>query len=158
MNIDKDSYFLEKAIDRAIKNISENGGPFGALIVENGTIISESGNRVRIINDPTAHAEVEAIRKACATKNTYSLENCTIYCSCEPCPMCLSAIYWARISRIVFAASKLDAARAGFDDKYIYDEIAKPIDLRTIETIQIETKKNTDAFKKWAAYIDKLDY
>ncbi|MFO7868397.1 MAG: nucleoside deaminase [Bacteroidales bacterium] len=149
MTTNKDLVFLKHAIEIAHKNIQKNGGPFGAVITENDAIIAESGNNVRIINDPTAHAEIEAIRKACKNKNTYSLENCTIYSSCEPCPMCLSAIYWARISRVVFSSSKTDASDAGFDDNFIYKEIQKPIEERFIPTYQIKTIESKIVFDLW---------
>lgn len=149
---------LEKAIEIANCNIDIDGGPFGAVISENDTIISESGNKVRIINDPTAHAEIEAIRIACKTKDSFTLENCTIYSSCEPCPMCLGAIYWAKISRIVFASTRFDAAKAGFDDNAIYQEILLPLGERNIETIHLQNSKADSVFKKWIEIDKKLEY
>lgn len=158
MHDENDRFFLEKAVKISLQNISKGGGPFGAVIVEDNTILAESGNAVRIINDPTAHAEIEAIRKACAKKQSYSLEGCTIYSSCEPCPMCLSAIYWARISRIVFAASRYDAEQAGFSDNFLYHELVQPLSLRSIPTEQIPIEKTKIAFKKWNDFLDKLSY
>lgn len=149
---------LEKAIEIANCNIDFGGGPFGAVISENNLIISESGNKVRIINDPTAHAEIEAIRIACKTKGSFTLENCTIYSSCEPCPMCLGAIYWAKISRIVFASTRVDAAKAGFDDNTIYEEIQLPVGDRKIETIHLQNAKADSVFKKWIEIDKKLEY
>ena len=158
MNTEEDLFFLQKTIEIAHKNIDLGGGPFGAVIVENSKIISESGNQVRIINDPTAHAEVQAIRIACKKINSYSLENCTIYCSCEPCPMCLGAIYWAKISRIVFAASRNDAAQGGFDDNKIYLELAKNIQAREIPTTQIQSSQAKNVFTTWIQNNNKLEY
>lgn len=158
MNIKNDSFFLQKAIEIANQNIELGGGPFGAIIVENNAIISESGNKVRLINDPTAHAEIEAIRIACKKKNSYTLENCTIYSSCEPCPMCLGAIYWAKISKIIFASSRHDAAIGGFDDNKIYVELSKKIKERDITTIQIQSEEAQEVFKKWMKIKDKLSY
>lgn len=153
-----DSTFLHRAIEIAHSNIDNGGGPFGAVITYKNNIIAESGNMVRIQNDPTAHAEIEAIRKACATLQNYSLEHCTIYSSCEPCPMCLGAIYWAKINRIVFASSRFDAAAAGFDDKLIYDEILLPIAQRTVTTVSAPLQIADDVFKKWIEFDKKLRY
>jgi len=158
MDNKNDIIFLERAISIALNNIQKGGGPFGAIIVENNQIISESGNQVRIINDPTAHAEIQAIRKACSIKKSFSLENCTIYTSCEPCPMCLGAIYWAKISRIIFASSRQDAATAGFDDNKIYIELSKDIKMREIPTNQINTLNALNVFKNWVDYNNKLEY
>lgn len=155
---EQDNFFLAKAIEIASQNIDKGGGPFGAIITENNEILCDGGNMVRINNDPTAHAEIEVIRKACKIKNSYSLENCTIYCSCEPCPMCLGAIYWAKISRIVFASSRKDAANAGFDDNFIYEEIEVDISNRSKNTIQIDLEIAHDVFKKWNNFNNKLVY
>lgn len=155
---DFDKKCIAKAIEIANKNIDIGGGPFGAVIAENNQIISESGNKVRIINDPTAHAEIEAIRNACSIKKSFSLENCTLYASCEPCPMCLGAIYWAKITRVIFASNRTNAAEAGFDDNFIYEDISKPITHRSIETIQVEIKEAQDVFKKWIDLNNKLPY
>jgi guanine deaminase len=158
MNTQDDIRFLKRAIELSEKNIAKGGGPFGAVIVADNTILAESGNNVRIHNDPTAHAEVEAIRMACKKKKSFSLENCTIYASCEPCPMCLSAIYWAKISRIVFAASRSHAAEAGFNDAFLYEEMQQDIASRSIPTIQIQLEDTNKVFKKWADYMHKLMY
>lgn len=155
---DSDTTFLLRAIEIANTNIDKGGGPFGAVITLKNNIIAESGNMVCPHNDPTAHAEVEAIRKACTSLQSFSLEDCTIYSSCEPCPMCLGAIYWAKITRIVFASNRNDAAKAGFNDKYIYNEILLPIEQRTIQTISHPLKLADNVFKKWNEIDSKLRY
>jgi tRNA(Arg) A34 adenosine deaminase TadA len=153
-----DRMFLEKAIEKSIKNIDEGGGPFGALIVKEDRVIASSGNHVTLSNDPTAHAEISAIREACKILGTFSLEGCTLYSSCEPCPMCLGAIYWARLDKLVFAASKEDAKDAGFDDSFIYEEIQTPMDKRKIRTIQELRNEALEAFDKWKKMEDKTEY
>ncbi len=153
-----DEQFLQQAIEIAEKNISLGGGPFGAIIVENNEIIASSGNEVRIINDPTAHAEVQAIRKATKIKSNFSLENCTIYSSCEPCPMCLGAIYWAKIPRLIFGASRQDAATGGFDDEFIYTELSLPLNERKIKTLKLSLPSAKSIFEKWINLNDKLKY
>jgi len=135
------------------------GGPFGAVVVNaEGEIIGKGSNEVTSSNDPTAHAEVVAIRNACKAIEDFQLDGCTIYCSCEPCPMCLGAIYWARPDRIVFASSRTDAADAGFDDEFIYKEIPLPVDKRTIHTEQHLREEGLDVFKKWKEMEAKIDY
>lgn len=158
MHNSQDEHFLQITIEIAEKNIAIGGGPFGAIIVKNGNIIASSGNKVRIMNDPTAHAEIEAIRLACSKIKSFSLENCTIFSSCEPCPMCLGAIYWAKISRLVYGASKKDAARGGFDDNKIYTEIAKPNEDREIPTFHLALPEAQQVFEKWINTPDKLKY
>ena len=154
-----DNYFIEKAIDLALENVkSGNGGPFGAVIVKNGEIIATGTNSVTTENDPTAHAEVNAIRNACKNLNSYQLDDCVIYSSCEPCPMCLGAIYWSRPKKLVFAATKQDAAEAGFDDSYIYDEISLKINQRHLETLHIKNLNNTAPFAIWQKSQKKIDY
>lgn len=153
-----DTFFLERAIAIALESVERGGGPFGAVVVENGEIIAEAGNCVRLHNDPTAHAEVEAIRKACAIKNSHSLENCTLYASCEPCPMCLGAIYWARLQRVVFSATRHHAARAGFDDNVIYTELHKDITERFIETVHINLLSAHALFEVWERKEDRDGY
>ncbi|MGB4604478.1 MAG: nucleoside deaminase, partial [Bacteroidales bacterium] len=135
MNINDDIYFLKLAIELAKENVKNCGGPFGAVIVKDGQIIAKGTNRVTSHNDPTAHAEIVAIRQACEKLNDFQLTDCIIYSSCEPCPMCLGAIYWARPKKLVFAANKFDAANAGFDDSLIYDEIHLPYSDRHLETV-----------------------
>lgn len=134
------------------------GGPFGAVIVKNGKIVGEGYNQVTSTNDPTAHAEVVAIRNACKTLNTFSLEDCEIYCSCEPCPMCLSAIYWARIGKIYFANTKNDAAAIGFDDAFIYHEFEKKPEERSIPALKIEEPDAAKVFEEWKNLSEKVPY
>lgn len=125
------------------------GGPFGAVVVKDGEVIAESANKVVPENDPTAHAEVSAIRLACKALNTYDLSGCVIYTSCEPCPMCLGAIYWARIDKIYYANTKADAAAIGFDDHFIYDEIASEMNTRKLPFVQLLRDEAQVAFKRW---------
>lgn len=143
--------FLREAIRLSHeKTAAGEGGPFGAVIVKAGEIIGRGWNRVTSANDPTAHAEMEAIREACSHLGTFSLKGCEIYASCEPCPMCLSAIYWARLDALYFAASRTDAAEAGFDDALLYKEIVKPVIGRVLATeqhLQSEAKQALDAWK-----------
>jgi guanine deaminase len=146
--------FMRIAIALSEKNVTEKlGGPFGAVVVRNGKIIARSGNRVTATNDPTAHAEVSAIRLACKKLKTYDLEGCIIYTSCEPCPMCLSAIYWSRIDKIYYANTKIDAAEIGFDDNFIYQEIEKPMQERRLPVSQMLQTEAIQAFRLW----DKSD-
>lgn len=146
----KDERFMQVAIDLASENVeTDHGGPFGAVIVRDGEIIAKASNKVLKNNDPTAHAEVNAIREACQKLGTHSLEGCTIYTSCEPCPMCLSAIYWARIDKIFFANTRVDAKNAGFDDDFIYNEINNDFQNRSIPIIRINTLDSIDSFNKW---------
>jgi tRNA(Arg) A34 adenosine deaminase TadA len=134
------------------------GGPFGAVIVENGQIIGRGCNLVTSANDPTAHAEVTAIRQACAARGDFSLAGCELYTSCEPCPMCLAAIYWARLDRIYYANTRDDAARIGFDDALIYKEVALPTEARTLPMHPLPLKEALAAFEAWASKPDKTDY
>ena len=134
------------------------GGPFAALIVKEGKIISKGWNCVTSANDPTAHGEIEAIRKACVALKTFSLEGCEIYSSCEPCPMCLSAIYWARLDALYFAGSMDDAAEAGFDDRFFYNEVSKPWNSRTLKTEQALQNEAQKVFKAWIANPGKAEY
>ena len=149
---------INEAIRLAVENVRNGGGPFGAVIVKDGEIIACSGNTVTQTNDPTAHAEVNAIREACRRLETFHLEGCAIYSSCEPCPMCLSAIYWARISEVYYAATREDAAKSGFDDSLIYDEIAKPVGKRFIPFIEMKVDETTKPFRIWQEYEDKTRY
>ena len=150
---------MQRAIDLSRQGMQSNeGGPFGAVVVKDGKIIAEGNNRVTSSNDPTAHAEVVAIRNACKKLNTFQLDGCTIYTSCEPCPMCLGAIYWARPERIVFAASRADAAAIGFDDDFIYKEIPLPVEKRKIPTEQLSREEGVAVFRLWAAKEDKMEY
>ncbi|MNQ93975.1 Guanine deaminase [compost metagenome] len=151
--------FMKLAISLSEKNVSESlGGPFGAVVVKDGKIIAKSGNKVTTTNDPTAHAEVSAIRLACKKLKTFDLSGCVVYTSCEPCPMCLSAIYWARIETIYYANTKVDAAHIGFDDKFIYDEIEKPMAKRTLPIHQMMRTEAQQAFRLWEQSPMKIDY
>jgi guanine deaminase len=142
--------FMRMAIELAEKNVLDSiGGPFGAVVVKDGKVIAKSGNRVTATNDPTAHAEVAAIRLACTKLNNFDLTGCVIYTSCEPCPMCLSAIYWARISTVYYANTKNDAANIGFDDQLIYEELEKPLAERTLPLVQLMRDEAQQAFKFW---------
>jgi len=149
---------MKKAIALSIKNIDKGGGPFGAVIVKDNKIISTGVNKVTLKNDPTAHAEVNAIRIAARKLGTYDLSGCTIYTSCEPCPMCLGAIYWAHIDKIYFGNTKKNAADIGFDDSFIYDEIDLRFDKRKIPTKQLLENEAIKAFKMWDSKEDKVEY
>lgn len=137
---------------------AERGGPFGAVIVKNGEIVGEGFNCVTSSNDPTAHAEIVAIRNACQKLNSFQLEGCTIYTSCEPCPMCLGAIYWARPKQIFFACTREDAANIGFDDQFIYEEIERPIETRHIKSIKFLRDQGLTVFENWAKKAEKTKY
>lgn len=158
MNINDDIYFLKLAIELAKENVKNGGGPFGAVIVKDGQIIAKGTNRVTSNNDPTAHAEIVAIRQACDKLNDFQLTDCIIYSSCEPCPMCLGAIYWARPKKLVFAANKFDAANAGFDDSLIYDEIQLPYSDRHLETINLRIDESLQPFELWMSESNKITY
>ncbi|MBO0950730.1 nucleoside deaminase [Fibrella forsythiae] len=156
---EQDTRFLRRAIALAREGmLTGRGGPFGAVVVKDGEIIGESSNCVTSTNDPTAHAEVMAIRAACATLGTFQLDGCTLYTSCEPCPMCLGAIYWARPARVLYAAEHTDAAIAGFDDSFIYAELAKPYTHRSIPTEQSLQNEAKTVFIEWADKHDKVAY
>lgn len=151
--------FMEKAIEVAIKNVENGtGGPFGAVVVKNGEIISVCGNTVTPSNDPTAHAEVNAIREACKKLSTYQLTGCEIYASCEPCPMCLGAIYWARPDKLYYASNQLAAADAGFDDSFIYHEIALPHAQRSIPFVHQPEPMGGKEFELWKKSLLKKEY
>ncbi len=150
--------FMREAIRLADESVERGGGPFGAVIVKDGEIIAGSANSVTLLNDPTAHAEVNAIREACRRLGTFSLEGCTIYSSCEPCPMCLGAIYWAGISRIYYANTRKDAAAINFADDFIYDELARPLDQRTLPIIPLLRDEAQHTFRHWDEKSDKTSY
>ena len=137
---------------------SNDGGPFGCVIVKNGEIIGEGNNNVTGSNDPTAHAEIVAIRNACKNLNSFQLDDCEIYTSCEPCPMCLGAIYWARPSKVFYACTREDAANIGFDDDFIYKELNLSMEKRSISMVQILQTKGLEVFKNWMIKIDKIKY
>jgi len=154
-----DIEFMKEAIRLSLANVEEGkGGPFGAVVVKDGKIIARGANCVTAHNDPTAHAEVVAIREACKLLNTFQLTGCEIYASCEPCPMCLGAIYWARPDKLFYANSKEDAAAIAFDDKFIYEEIAKPVNERKLFTKQLLRDEAIDAFEKWQESDKKKEY
>lgn len=155
---ERDIEYIKMACDIASENIDKGGGPFGAVIVKDDEIISTGANSVTLTNDPTAHAEVNAIRRACALKKNFKLEGCVIYSSCEPCPMCLSALYWAGVKRIYYANTQNDADAINFGDEFIYKEIDKPHLKRLIPCIHIEEEHAIDHFKKWAEKADKIEY
>lgn len=156
---DQHSVFMREAIALSEHNVKNSlGGPFGAVIVKDGEIIAKSANLVTTTNDPTAHAEVSAIRLACKVLNTFSLEGCVIYTSCEPCPMCLGAIYWARLEKMYFANTKIDAADIGFDDAFIYKEIDLHPQKRKLKTSQILQEEAIKAFQLWSESDQKIDY
>ncbi len=150
--------YMKQAIALSQKNIQSGGGPFGAVIVKDGKIIGEGWNKVTANNDPTAHAEVEAIREACKNLSDFDLTGAEIYTSCEPCPMCLSAIYWARLSKIYYANTKKDAASIQFDDDFIYTEIPKPMSERKISMTQLMRDEAFEVFKQWETSEVKIKY
>jgi guanine deaminase len=143
-------HFMERAIELAAQNvISGLGGPFGCVVVKGRAIIAEGANAVRSANDPTAHAEIVAIRRATQALGTYALASCTLFTSCEPCPMCLGAAYWARLDSVYFATTRADAKAAGFDDDYFYEEIVKPISARSLKMMQLRTPSCQRPFDEW---------
>ncbi|MDB4926264.1 nucleoside deaminase [Mucilaginibacter sp.] len=151
--------FMRMAIDLSEYNVKEGqGGPFGAVIVKDGMVLARSANKVVSNNDPTAHAEVSAIRLACQELDTFSLDGCEIYTSCEPCPMCLGAIYWAKIDKIYYANTKADAAEIGFDDHFIYQELDLPMEKRKLPIVQLMRDEALSAFKLWSESESKTDY
>jgi tRNA(Arg) A34 adenosine deaminase TadA len=149
---------MARAIQLSIENVRSGGGPFGAVIAREGESIAEGANRVTETNDPTAHAEIIAIRAACAKLTAFDLHGCDIYTSCEPCPMCLGAIYWARLSHVYFAATAADASSAGFSDALIYREIATPYAQRAIPMIQTMREEALAAFRAWNEKPNKVVY
>ncbi len=150
--------FMRLAIELSQKSVAEGGGPFGAVIVRNGEVVATGSNSVTLLNDPTAHAEVSAIRAACAAVKDFKLEECEIYSSCEPCPMCLSAIYWAGIRKIYFANTREDAKRIGFDDSFIYDQIPLAPQKRTVPSEEMMRAEALEAFRLWERKSDKVEY
>lgn len=147
-----------RAIALSVDNVKNGGGPFGAVIARNGEIVAEGVNRVTANNDPTAHAEVSAIRAAAEKLGTFDLSGCEIYSSCEPCPMCLGAIYWAHLDKLYFANSKTDAKNIGFDDSFIYEEIELPADRRKLKSEVLLQDKAIEAFRLWENKTDKIEY
>ena len=150
--------FMMRAIELSIESAKSKGGPFGCVIVKNNKIIAEGSNKVTMNNDPTAHGEIVAIRAACQKLNTFNLSECDLYSSCEPCPMCLSAIYWSRIENIFYANTRIDAKNIDFDDSFIYSEINKNLENRKIKMRQIHRDEALEAFKIWENKEDKIKY
>ncbi|MGB7069709.1 MAG: nucleoside deaminase [Pyrinomonadaceae bacterium] len=154
-----DEKFMNRAIELARQGMDSNiGGPFGAVVVKDGRVIGEGYNQVTSSHDPTAHAEIVAIRAACKVLNSFQLDECVIYTSCEPCPMCLGAIYWARMRRVFIACSREDAAGAGFDDQFIYEEINSPISSRTLPVTTLMRDEALAVFSTWKGKADKTEY
>ena len=150
--------FMKRAIELSIKSVNSNGGPFGCVIVKNDKIISEGSNKVTFSNDPTAHGEIVAIREACKKLNNFNLSGFKIFSTAEPCPMCLSAIYWARIDKIYYANTREDAQKIDFDDSFIYSEFQKDIDKRKIPMTQMMRDEALKAFELWDKKTDKVKY
>jgi len=150
--------FMKRAIELSIKSVNNGGGPFGSIIVKSDKIIAEGSNKVTSNNDPTAHGEIVAIREACKKLNNFSLNGCELYSTCEPCPMCLSAIYWARIDKIYYANTREDARKIDFDDSLIYTELQKKIDERKIPMNQLMRDEALKAFELWDKKTDKVKY
>ena len=150
--------FMLKAIELSINSANNDGGPFGCVITKENEIIAEGSNKVTLSNDPTAHAEVVAIREACKKLNTFNLTGCDLYTSCEPCPMCLAAIYWSHIDNIFYANTRLDAKNIDFDDSFIYSEMNKDIENRKIKMHQMHRDEALEAFKIWKNKEDKIKY
>lgn len=159
MQTDLDKALMRRAIKLAREGVASGlGGPFGCVVARDGVVIGEGNNRVTSTNDPTAHAEVVAIREACKTLGTFQLDGCVIYTSCEPCPMCLGAIYWARPERVYIACTRDDAANAGFDDAFIYDELNKDLDDRKVPCHVLLRDEGIEVFQEWIANPDKVEY
>lgn len=156
--MENEKIFLLRAVEIAGSGIENGGGPFGAVITRDGKIISEAFNMVVLSNDPTAHAEILAIRQAAKVLRSHDLDKCTLYTSCEPCPMCLGAIYWAGIKKVVYACDRVDAEEAGFSDKLIYEEIMLDPSDRKIEFLRITDAGGKDVFRKWDELEDKISY
>ena len=150
--------FLRQAIELAVENVRRDGGPFAALVVKDGAVVATGGNQVTRENDPTAHAEVVAIREACRVLGDFQLEGCDVYSSCEPCPMCLGALYWARPARVYFAATQADAAAAGFDDSFIYKQFEIVPSERDIPMVQVDDEAATRPFEEWSHKMGMTEY
>lgn len=151
--------FMQRAIELATENVrSGRGGPFGAVVVKDGVVVAEGMNLVTATNDPTAHAEVTAIRRACTALGSFTLEGCEVYTSCEPCPMCLAAIYWARCSTIYYGNTAADAAAVGFDDSFLYDEVKKPLTERSLPAHQMMRDEALESFRAWSSSGEKTSY
>jgi tRNA(Arg) A34 adenosine deaminase TadA len=149
---------MELAIRLAVENVAAGGGPFGAVVVRDGEVIATGANRVTATNDPTAHAEVVAIRAACSKLSAFQLEGCDVYASCEPCPMCLGALYWARPRAIYYASTQVDAAEAGFDDRFIYEELERPLDARQLPMTRLTPTGTGEEFRRWKTSPQRTEY
>ncbi len=159
MTPDEHVKFMRRAIELAMKGVNEDlGGPFGCVVVKDGEIVGEGCNQVTSSNDPTAHAEIVAVREACRTLNSFQLDGCIVYTSCEPCPMCLGAIYWARPAGLFIAATRVDAAAAGFDDEHIYSELEKPNDMRHLKMETLLREESQAVFHHWIEKPNKVEY
>ena len=156
--MNRNNQFIQEAVRESVKSVQSGGGPFGAVIVKEGKIIARAGNTVTLEPDPTAHAEVNAIRMAAHDLDSFDLSGCEIYCSCEPCPMCLGAIYWARLDKIYFASKSQKAQEFGFDDSFIYKECEKPFHLRSISMVELKIENADAGFKEWKIKEDKTKY
>ena len=150
--------FMERAIELSIQSVNNGGGPFSSIIIRDEKIIAEGSNKVTLSNDPTAHGEIVAIREACEKLNNFNLGDCELYSTCEPCPMCLSAIYWSRINKIYYANTRKDAQKIDFDDSSIYSELQKNINERKIPMTQIMRNEALKAFELWDKKMDKIKY
>ena len=150
--------FMRLAIKKSLESVDNGGGPFGAVVVKDGEVVAIASNSVTIDNDPTAHAEVNAIRMACKKLGIFDLSGCEIYASCEPCPMCLASIYWARIGKLYYANTNVDADKIGFSDSFIYEEFAKPESERSIKVVKMLRNEAIKAFENWEKKEDKVDY
>ena len=156
--MDRDKEFMRRAIALASESVRRGGGPFGAVIVKDGEVVAEGSNSVTLLNDPTAHAEVTAIREACRRLGTFHLEGCTVYTSCEPCPMCLGAIYWAGIKQIFYGNTRKDAADIGFADDFIYEETERPLEARRLPIRPLLRDEAQESFRLWEGKSDKVEY
>ena len=150
--------FMARAVQLAQDSVAEGGGPFGAVIVKDNEIIAEAANRVVLDSDPTAHAEVGAIRAAARKLSSHVLEGCVVYSSCEPCPMCLGALFWSRVDRVYFGATRVDAAKAGFDDDALYNELVLPLDQRAMPISQMDREQALSAFDAWRTHANRTPY
>jgi guanine deaminase len=153
-----DQGFLDLAVDLAVRNVADGGGPFGAVVVRDGVVLARGQNRVTRDNDPTAHAEVQAIRAACRELGSFSLAGCTLYSSCEPCPMCLASALWSRVDRVLFAADRDDAARGGFDDRAFYELFDTPRSQWSVPVVQQRDGNSPAPFDAWLASVERVDY
>ena len=156
--MEKDNEYMRRAIALADESVRRGGGPFGAVIVKDGEIVAEGSNSVTLLNDPTAHAEVSAIREACRRLGTFHLDGCTIYTSCEPCPMCLGAIYWAGIKQIFYGNNRKDAADIGFADDFIYEELERPLEARRLPIRPLLREEAQESFHLWEKKTDRVNY